>query len=367
MILVVRTVNMRASLALVLLSLGCEASRAPGSFRSVNLFTDADGERRVRAADYETLWTYGQGDTVLASAVALDAFSNGDAAVLDGRSQRVHRIGPGGVVWSWGRTGQGPGELRNVRAMAVNDREEVVLADSGNRRLLWVSGSGNLLRETPLPAPGQGASGTVNGIVPLADGGYILDSMAPEPWLRVSETGEPVAVVSSPWDPLGDMHPLQRYGHVTRAPGNLWVFGFALGNGFLLFDDRSSRGMYPYIEHSDFPAVVVTTRPNGNVRLSYTARPTPAAQDLAVRADTLLVLVNNRGLDRYDLTTGSYVETTVLPRPVHRVAVSGNGLLVIEGYELFPTVASVRRRAAPWQSPSSPSPTTGPPRPAHRH
>ncbi|MXX70919.1 MAG: hypothetical protein F4Y73_03515 [Gemmatimonadetes bacterium] len=351
----------------MLLSLGCEASRAPGSFLSVNLFPDAGGERTVRAADYETLWTYGPGDTVLASAVALDAFSNGDAAVLDGRSQRVHRIGPGGVVWSWGRTGQGPGELRNVRAMAVNDREEVVLADSGNRRLLWISGSGSLLRETPLPAPGQGASGTVNGIVPLADGGYILDSMAPEPWLRVSEAGEPVAVVSSPWEPLGDMHPLQRYGNVTRAHGNLWVFGFALGNGFFLFDDRSSRGAYPYIEHSDFPAVVVTRRPNGNVRLSYPVRPTPAAQDLAVRADTLLVLVNNRALDRYDLTTGSYVETTVLPRPVHRVAVSGDGLLVIEADELFPTVASVRRRAAPWQSPSPPFPTTAPLRPAHRH
>ena len=169
--------------------------------------------------------------------------------------------------------------------------------------------------------------------------------MAPDPWLRLSERGEPVAVIASPWEGLGDMHPLQRYGRVTGGRGNLWVFGFALGNGFFLFDDRSSLGAYPYIEHSDFPSVVATTLPNGNVRLSFPVRPTPTAQDFAVRADTLLVLVNNRGLDRYDLTTGSYVETTVLPRPVHRVAVSGDGLLVIEGYELFPTVTSLRRQA----------------------
>lgn len=275
----------RVSLILVFLLSGCETPGPPGSFRPVNLFANADGERTVRRSDYETLWTYGHGDTVLASAVALDAFSNGDAAVLDGRNQRVHRIGPGGVVWSWGRMGQGPGELRNVRAMAVNDRGEVVLADSGNRRLLWISGSGNWLREAPLPAPGQWATGTVNGIVPLAHGGYILDTMAPDPWLRLSERGEPVAVIASPWEGLGDMHPLQRYGRVTGGRGNLWVFGFALGNGFFLFNDRSSRGAYPYIAHSDFPAVVATTLPNGNVRLSYPVRPTPTAQDLAVRAD----------------------------------------------------------------------------------
>lgn len=339
--------NTRASLMLVFLSFGCEASRTPGSFRAVNLFPDEDGERIIRPSDYERLWTYGQGDTTLASAVALAAFSNGDAAVLDGRSQRIHRIGPGGVVWSWGRRGQGPGELRNVRALAVNDREEVVLADSGNRRLLWISESGDWVREAPLPAPGQWSIGTVNGIVPLADGGYILDTMSPNPWLRVSEGGEPVADIASPWEDLGDMHPLQRYGEVAGGRGKVWVFGFALGNGFFLFDDRSPRGMYPYIEHLDFPAVIGTERPDGAVQLTYTARPTRAAQDLAVRADTLLVLVNNRELDRYDLNTGSYRETTVLPRPVHRVAVSGDGLLVIEASELFPTVSYVRRHEAP--------------------
>lgn len=339
--------NVRAWLVLVFFVFGCETSGPPGSFRPVNLFANADGERTVMRSDYETLWTYGHGDTVLASAVALDAFSNGDAAVLDGRNQRVHRIGPGGIEWSWGRRGQGPGELQNVRAMAVNGREEVVLADSGNRRLIWISETGNWLREAPFPAPGQWSSGAVNGIVPLADGGYILDTMAPEPWLRMSERGEPVAVVASPWEGLDAMHPLQRYGEVAGGRGNLWVFGFALGNGFFLFDDRSPRGSYPYIEHSEFPAVIVTELSDGRFRLRYSARPERTAQDLAVRADTLLVLVNNRGLDRYDLSTGSYLETTVLPRPVHRVAVSAYGLLVVEADELFPTVTSLRRQATP--------------------
>jgi len=143
------------------------------------------------------------------------------------------------------------------------------------------------------------------------------------------------------------MHPLQRYGEVAGGRGNLWVFGFALGNGFFLFDDRSPRGAFPYIEHSEFPTVIVTELPEGRFRLRYSARPERTAQDLAVRADTLLVLVNNRGLDRYDLTTGSYLETTVLPRPVHRVAVSAYGLLVVEANELFPTVTSLRHQAAP--------------------
>ncbi len=338
--------NTRTSLLLVFLLLGCETPGAPGSFRAVNLFANSEGERMVRPVDYETLWTYGEGDTTLASAIAVDAFSNGDAAVLDGRSQRVHRIGPGGVVWSWGRTGQGPGELRNTRAMAVNDRGEVVLADSGNRRLIWISGSGEFLREVSLPSAERWSSGTVNGVVPLAGGGYILDTMAPDPWLRMSEGGELVAVVASPWEGIGGMHPLQRYGEVAGGRRNLWVFGFALGNGFFVFDDRSVRGMYPYVAHSDFPDVVATERPDGGVQLSYTARPTRTAQDLAVRGDTLFVLVNNRGLDRYNLTTGSYVETIVLPEPVIRVAVSGHGLLVIEAGRLFPTVTSLRAPSA---------------------
>lgn len=318
----------------------------PGSWPPVNLFEAGAGERTFRSVQYDTLWSYGEGDSVLASVFGVDATPTGDAVVLDFRGQQVHRISAEGVAWTWGSRGQGPGELGNVRAMAVNGSGEVVLGDSGNRRLTWLSLDGRWLRDAPIPPPAAGGFyvNDVTGIVPLEGGGYILSRTAAEPWVRLSESGEREGVVPAPWEGFDQMHPLQTYGQVAGGSKDRWVFGFSVGSGFFAFDGAEPAGSYPYVEHADFPALV-TTRQSGGYRISYTARPRTTAQDIEVRGDTAVVLVDSDKLDYYHVVTGRYVGTIRLPGPSRGFAFTGDALLSIDDTGMFPTITALKARS----------------------
>lgn len=329
--------------ALALL-LGCGPGAPPGSWPPVNLFEAGVGDRVLRDVRYDTLWTYGRGDSALTSAFAVEATPTGDALVLDFRGQQVHRVSSEGVVWSWGSRGQGPGELANVRAMTLNRRDEIVLADSGNRRLVWLSLDGTWLREVPLPPPTLGPYiDEVTGVVPLEGGGYILHTMTDERWLRVAESGERDGDVIPPWEGVKQMHPLQTYGRVAGGAKDRWVFGFGVGNGLFTFQGADGTGAYPYVEHADFPALV-TTRQTGTFAISYTARPRPMADDMKVRGDTVVVLVAAQWLDRYGLNSGRYLGTTEVPGPSRGFAFFGDTLLSIDETGMFPTITALRAR-----------------------
>ncbi len=338
----------RVRVAVVLPALlACDREPPLANYPPKNLFERGAGERTLERPGFDTLWTYGRGDSVLASALQVEAFPGGDAAILDVLDQKIHRIGPSGLVWSWGRTGEGPQEIRNVRSMTINHRGEVVLADSKNRRLVWLSSTGEWLREVPTELPragGQWLNGVVVGIVALETGDYVLARDGAEPWVIVSEAGDVVGVVPSPWTGFGEMHSLQTHGKVTGGSADRWVFGFAVGNGFFLFEGGEARSSHPYAEHFDFPPVVGSVLPSGHFQLSFPYRPPRAAQDMTMRADTLLVLVRDWMLDRYALGTGSYIGTVVLPGPARGVAVSGDTLLVIDAVGMFPAVIALQQK-----------------------
>ena len=139
-----------------------------------NLFDEAAGSVVTRRLGFDTLWVYGGADdTVMLNADRLAAFPGGDAAVLDLLGRRVHRVGVGGVAWSWGTRGEGPGETDHVRDLDVNAEGEVVLADAGNGKLHWLSGDGTWLREAGLP---EGPI-NVDAVAALEGGHYILSSL----------------------------------------------------------------------------------------------------------------------------------------------------------------------------------------------
>lgn len=333
-------------LAWVVLAGGCNRDPFPAGFPPVNLFDEGGSEREFRDIEYDTLWTYGSGDSVLASALSIAAFRNGDAAVLDVVGQQVHRVGPAGWAWSWGRRGEGPRELGNVRALEINGSDELVLADSGNQRLVWVSSEGQWLREVRLrPVSEDWTSGRLDGIVSLEGGGYVLARDASsQPWTIVSETGDTSTVVPSPWKGFGGMHALQTYGKLSGGVGRRWVFGFAMGNGFFVFADSVAQGAYPYVEHMDFPSVITSRLPSGGFQLSYSRTPLRAAQDMTVSGDTLLVLVHNWMLDRYNLTTGGYIDTIELPGPARGVTAFGGALMFIDMAGMFPAITVLQPR-----------------------
>ena len=211
-----------AAAILLLAASACGRDSAP---RATNLFDQAAGPVVVNPVVFDTLWMHGgPDDTVLLNADRLAAFPGGDAAVLDILGQRVHRVSADGVVWSWGTKGEGPGEIGRVRSLSVDGSGEVLLADPENARLLWVSGDGNWQRAAPLP---EGVI-SIDDIAALDDGDYILSSVAysaffatPEPWIRVSRSGQAEGPVSVPWDGFLTMSPMQTTGHMasTRSSG----------------------------------------------------------------------------------------------------------------------------------------------------
>jgi len=152
---------------------GCSGDAV--SSTPVNLFDQAAAPVVTRRAAFDTLWIYGgASDTIMLNADRVAAFPGGDAAVLELAGRRVHRVGADGGAWSWGTRGQGPGEIDHVRDLDVNAQGEVVLADTGNGRLLWVSGAdGTWRREVGLPE----STSTVDAIAALEGAPYLLSSL----------------------------------------------------------------------------------------------------------------------------------------------------------------------------------------------
>ena len=333
--------------------MACEpGGRNPLRYETVDLFEEDDRERVTTSPHFDTLWTYGgTGDSILGTADRIAAFPNGDAAVLDGTGPQVHRIGPTGVAWSWGRRGQGPQELVQPRAIAVDERGQVVIGDSRNRRLTWLTGTGMWIREATLPqSTGEMTTGVIEGIVPLRGGEYIVYQGDVQPWIRVADSGQLVEVVPLPWSGFRQMHPMQTLGKVTPGSSRgLWIFGFSHGNGFFVFSGTGNTVAYPYIDHSSFRDLVVQPIGGGRqgvqMRLDYPSGAVRrTAQDLAIRADTLYVLVQNQVLDRYSVSNGEYLESIVLPGPIIRMAMTGDTLLVIDGTGLFPSISALRQK-----------------------
>jgi len=70
-------------------------------------------------------------------------------------------------VTSFGRKGQGPGEIQGVNSLFVTDQNEVSVTNEGNNRLTIFGADGQLLREIPFTA-------NFNAVLPLPDGRFLV-------------------------------------------------------------------------------------------------------------------------------------------------------------------------------------------------
>ncbi|MDE2753365.1 MAG: hypothetical protein OXI83_12375, partial [Gemmatimonadota bacterium] len=266
---------------------------------------------------------------------------------LDAVLQRVVRLSPAGDLdWRWGRKGEGPGELGNVRAFDVTPDGGLVLADSGNCRLVFLSPEGVLKREDTIIC---NDFSLVEGVAALSSGDVVLDTNRPaDPWILVS-AGVRMDSVTVPWSDLTTMHFLQRYGNIAASENDTWVFAFEAGNGWFTFEVDTPLGMFPFVEHTEFPEIIVSRSENSTMWRMAT-QPAYSAYDMDVWRDTMYVLPGGhtshrfRVLDMYDVRSGQYVHSQTLPDVTDSFAVTGDRVFVLDNRELYPRITSLRRK-----------------------
>lgn len=319
--------------------LGCSDSvvRAPA------LFSASDNVERVRSpVVFDTAWVVGGPEDTLLS---YPAFPRSDGAggvvVFDLTNGQAYRIGAdGSLLWAWGSKGEGPGEIMNVRAIDVRPDGQVVLVDSQNGRLVTLDAQGRLVSEEPFPLR---ATGRVASIAALADDEVAVHGSGRH-WGVFGASG--FVEAESPAG-MGDLEMLHYQGWSARWRGGRWVFGWAWGNGWMVFDGPRLLKVRPYVQHTEFPEVLYM-RQGFTRRWQHVSRPMPSGRSVSVRGDTLFVLFGRAGraLDRYDLRTGAYLSTEALPHHASRAAVGESGrAFTVDLAALFPTIVALDRRA----------------------
>jgi hypothetical protein len=82
---------------------------------------------------------------------ALQVGAGGDMFVLDGKAGQVKVFGPDGRhLRTFGKKGQGPGELQSPSRMTMTPDGNLSFLDSGNNRISVYSPDGTCLKETPM-------------------------------------------------------------------------------------------------------------------------------------------------------------------------------------------------------------------------
>lgn len=335
---------MRPPPGLALCSLILSAACAEGPDGPV-LFDRGSEDRRVLAPEYDTIWHYGGiHDTLFGAPTRLAATPDNALYVLDPMLQQVARFSAQGAVeWSWGSKGEGPGEIANVRALDVAADGGVLLADSGNCRLVFLSPSGLLEREQTVVCDDFSL---IEGVALLSSGNVILDTNRMAlPWILVSPDGGQVDM-TPPWSGFETLHFLQRYGNTAASDDDVWVFGFETGNGWFAMQHQQVLGTYPYVEHTDFPDIIVT-RSETTTMWRMATRPAYSAFSMDVWRDTMYVIPGGhtrhrmRVVDKYDVTNGRYLYSQGLPDVVANLAVTGDRIFVLDDRELYPQITSL--------------------------
>ena len=312
-----------------------------------SLFTSSDDVERVRSnVVFDTLWVFGgPSDTLLAHPHLLRPDGARGVVFFDFHNRAVYRVGADGdLLWSWGSPGEGPGELSDVRALDVGPDGSVVLFDNRNRRVVRLSADGKLLQEVPI----RGATIALS-MAALSDGRMVTNGRNPR--LAFWEDGHETAAELPPV--LADAASVQVYGRVVRWGDDGWVFGFFYGNGWMRFQGTELGGYFPYVEHVDFPLVRQVRKGRRRSEGLVGGYPTRTGMSLSVVGDTLYVLfaggvkdLDRRVLDKFDVRSGAYLATDILPHHADEAVVGGDKVFTVANWEVFSSVVALARREA---------------------
>jgi NHL repeat len=165
-----------------------------------HLYVSESGNRRVSAFSADTgAFLFAFGANVLRAPAGIAADSRGDLLVTDAGTRLVHRFRPepaadprgARAIGSWGRSGGGDGEWTSPRAIAIDARDRVYVADRDGTRCQVFTADGSYLgrfgedlapgypKDAP---PGHGEPGSPTREICSNGGRYHVHVHAPEPF-----------------------------------------------------------------------------------------------------------------------------------------------------------------------------------------
>ena len=239
----------------------------------------------------------------------------------------------GRPLWSKGRFGEGPGELKNPYALAVANNGNLLVLDAGLMRFNEYTPGGEFVRHLANARARIGGDFTVipDWIVVTNSNPRISTTYLTEDSLEVIET-QPL-----PWpDSLPRRTRIDRWSAAVPGRRMSWVSGFRMGPGFFVYAEGRPT-YHPYIEE-----VPLVSGRQLSVRF--------AAHSIDVIGDEVFFLFGGQGLrtgverprfvDVYGLD-GAYRRSYQLPMEAFHLTTDGSTFYVLQ-HEPFPAVIILR-------------------------
>lgn len=332
------------ALALVLLITGaCDESARKEPDLSVATATSASS-RHWTTATWDTVWTVGgELEDSLVMLPRLLRVAAGGPIIFDDGSNAVRAFRRDGTFrWVFGRTGSGPQEFRGVRDVATHPDGSLALVDPPNNRITVLNGSGQFVRSIPLDAVGH-----VETILYLPrTRGYIAQTMDPQqPLVHLDSTGRVMKRLEFPQE-LAELNPMARQG-LLAGSGETWTFAFTMGPAWLRYDNTRFEAIEPYIETLRFPEVISSRDGEFVTTKLADYHPCSACSITAVDGELQVLFGGHTGnrkalIDRYDLRSGDYLGSLLLPGPAYAIAGDGDMLFLLSA-DPIPRLVALRK------------------------
>jgi hypothetical protein len=244
--------------------------------------------------------------------------------VVDPYGARVARFAWDGSLLGYiGRRGGGPGEFGNVRDLDVDDSGTLWTLDVENVRVSGFDRDGALVEEVPL----SGLPLSPPSFAANHDGSafyFVVSDEELVPW-TVERSGRATGGPAIAVDDAEGAFSMALQGYVARTDTDGgWLYAFSMGDGYFPMrgvEREGPRVRYP--ELVPFPGIQRSVTVDGNTTTTTTGL--TERRESAISVDThdgVLYLVfagesedAGRLLERYDLATGSYIDSVRLPRP----------------------------------------------------
>ena len=277
--------------------------------------------------------------------------------VLDRRGAQVHRISESGaLLGSFGRRGEGPGELRRPLAIASHG-DTVIVLDVGNLHLFDLDGGHVADRQVGLGSCGNGA---VRDFLSLPAGLlYLVDCRAPDwvGWMVILEAGDgpsqTLAVRAS--DP--GVVEVKMANAVLAAHPQGFVFGLAGNDCLDIFSPRGAglgEVCHDWIERLPIPKAledrIASLRGRarqGGLRLVESDRLPPFVQVFPVGGELAYQVPLPEDLETFRLVTrGPSGEAVAFPLPVAEGLFAADNSVLLWWEDLEGTRIAVRNLGA---------------------